>query len=221
MSDDPTNAAPMERLSEEWWESRAPEVRARRCTAHRRNGAQCAKVAMQAQRVCGTHGGRAPQAKSKARQRIEEAADRLALRALSIAQSDKVPAYVALQATQDLLDRAGVSAKTAVAVEVEVKPYEELLGLTGIAQITRAESRELRGLPAPDPAAPIDAEVVEAPETAPDGSAHGRTPADRSDALPMRPAFATDCHGPRPGNALMTLEQANAELREARLRRRY
>lgn len=224
MSDDPTNAAPMERLSEEWWESRAPEVRARRCQAHRRNGAQCAKVAMQAQRVCGTHGGRAPQAKSKARQRIEEAADRLALRALSIAQSDKVPAYVALQATQDLLDRAGVSAKTAVEVEVEVKPYEELLGLTGIAQITRAESRELRGLPAldaPDPAAPIDAEVVEAPETAPDSPARGRTPADRSDDLPMRPAFATDYDGPRPGNALMTQEQAMAEIREARLRRRY
>ncbi len=202
---DPLEETPMKRLSEEWWATRTPEIRNRRCHAHRKNGAQCTKVALAAQQVCGTHGGFAPQAKSKARRRLEEAADRMAARLLGFAENQGVPAYVALQATQDALDRAGVSAKHAVGVELSMKPHEQLFDSIAIG-MTRAESRERRGLPAPDPEEVVDAEVV---EDNPDSASAGRTPGDRADDPNHRPAFASDDVGP-PGNALMTMEEATA-----------
>jgi hypothetical protein len=218
---DPSNNAPIKKLSEEWWTQRTPEVRARRCHAHRRNGNQCQKVAMAGQQVCRFHGGAAPLAKAAARRRIEEAADRMAARILGIAENDQVPAYVALQAAQDALDRAGVSAKTAVDVSVEVKPYEKVIGdLSGIAQISRAESRAARGLPAldrADPAGIVDAEVVDVGEMGPDNAPAGRYPGDRSDDPRDRPAFAED--PPTPGTGLMTAEDAVAELRVHHVRR--
>ncbi|MGU3653626.1 HGGxSTG domain-containing protein [Mycolicibacterium sp. A43C] len=218
---DPSNKAPIKKLSEEWWTQRTPEVRARRCHAHRRNGNQCQKVAMAGQQVCRFHGGAAPLAKAAARRRIEEAADRMAARILVIAENDQVPAYVALQAAQDALDRAGVSAKTAVDVSVEVKPYEEVMqGMAGVAQISRAESRANRGLPALDRADPngiVDAEVVDMGEMGPDSPAAGRYPADRSDDPRDRPAFAEEPPTPRTG--LMTVEDALAELRVHHVRR--
>lgn len=221
----PTSTTPLRGLREEWWAERSPEVRARRCTAHRRNGAQCLKVALAGQQVCRTHGGAAPQAKAKARKRLEEAADRMAARLLGFAESENVPAYVALSAVESALDRAGLSAKTAVDVSVELKPWEQLmegLAIDGIAPITRAESRERRGLPAlaaPDPAAPIDAEVVDMGETHPERDGEPMSGPSRADDPPRRPAFATgDVVGP-PRNELTTYEQATAELREARARR--
>lgn len=218
---DLSEAAPMKRLSEEWWATRTPEIRGRRCLAHRKNGAQCTKVALAAQQVCGTHGGFAPQNKAKARRRIEEAADRMAARLLQFAEAENVPAYVALAATESALDRAGVSAKTAVDVSVEVKPYEEVMqGMVGVAHISRAESRANRGLPALDRADPngiVDAEVVDVGEMGPDSSPAGRTPGDRSDDPRDRPAFAED--PPTPGTGLMTVEDATAELRVHHARR--
>lgn len=54
----------------------------------------------------------------------------MAIRLLGMAESDNVPAYVALQAVNSALDRAGVVEPNQV--EVTVKPYEELMGdLTG------------------------------------------------------------------------------------------
>lgn len=220
-TEDASNDGRMQRLSEEWWASRSPEVQARRCHAHRRNGDRCGKVAMEAQQVCGTHGGRTSHAKSKARRRIEEAADRMAKQLLGIAATAESES-VKLAAVKDALDRAGLKPPTQV--EVDVKPYEELLSdLGGIATISRAESRARRGLapepPAlagPDPSAPIDAEVVDDPAPLdmsgphPDSPSASRTPADEGDGPPSRPAFAEGDVAPRPGTALVPMEDAIA-----------
>jgi len=197
---------------------RSPEVRARRCQAHRRNGAQCSKVAMEAQTVCGSHGGRAPLAKAKARRRIEEAADRMAARLLGFAEGENVPAYVALAAVESALDRAGLKPPTQVDVGIKA-PWEEVMGdITGIAQITRAESDARHGiasepaaLAGPNDAEPmevVDAEVVGDPAPHPGYPRTGRTPDDRRDGPPRRPAFATDDVGRPPGKGLMTMEDA-------------
>lgn len=219
---DPSTPGHIVKYSEEWWASRTPEVAARRCRGHRRNGDRCAKVAMEAQTVCGTHGGRAPQAKRKAKQRIDEAQDRMAKHLLGIADSGESETN-RLQAIKHALALGGFNPKTAVDVSIEQRPFEDVLNdipLGGIAQISRAESRAARGLPAldrADPAGIVDAEVVDMAEMGPDSPTAGRYPVDRSDDPRHRPAFAEDA--PTPGTGLMTAEDAVAELRVHHVRR--
>jgi hypothetical protein len=78
-----------------------------------------------------------------------------------------------LAAIRDALDRAGVGAKQAVEVGVELKPYEQVLtDIVGVARITQAESRARQGLlpdrPAlapPEPIEVVEAELVDEPDS--------------------------------------------------------
>ncbi|MDP7736346.1 hypothetical protein [Mycobacterium paragordonae] len=84
--------------------------------------------------------------KRKARQRIEEAAERMACELLKMATDANVADSVKLAAIRDALDRAGLAAKSAVEVEVgPPKPYEQIL--MTIEAGSRAEYRRSRGIP--------------------------------------------------------------------------
>lgn len=141
--------------------------------------------------MCRAHGGAAPQVIAKARKRLSLAADRMAMELLWIATGADSEA-VKLAAIRDTLDRVGLSAKRELelsAAQSEPQPYEEMLmGIAGIAQITRGESYARRGLP-PPPAAPelppaeppralpgvVDAELVEPADDRPADVLHSPT----------------------------------------------
>lgn len=198
---DPSTPERVVKYSEDWWATRSPEVRARRCHATNGNGDQCGKVSMEAQKVCGTHGGRAPQSKLAARRRLDEAADRMAKELLGIATGAESEA-VKLSAVKDVLDRAGL--KPPAQVELSAKPpepYEELL--SDVMQITKAQHEAMkRGeyVPAPHPALPastddiVDAEVVEDPHARPASSTRERadrtTPPEWAEPPPACPTRA-------------------------------
>lgn len=217
--ENPSRPAPVKtpKYNEEWW---GPRNNAGRCTAHRRNGNRCQKPAMEAQRVCGTHGGRAPQAKRKARQRLEEAADRMARELLKMAIDEDVSDAVKLAAIRDALSRAGVSEKTAVDVEVGVKPWEGLVG--AIANMTRAESRAARGIPDPVPApvaalptAPPRPQVVEGEVVGNPTQGHtANRPYWAGEACAPTDRGNVPGESSAPGTGLMTLEEANELLRQ-------
>ena len=170
---------PVVKWSEQWWANAKPEVQAHRCTAHRKNGDRCKRAAIAGGRVCTHHGGNAPAVKAKARQRLEDAADRMARELLKMAVDENVSDAVKLAAIRDALDRAGLSARTAVSVAIGPKPWEQIFD--DIVGGSRAESRARRGVPddgldewhppalvhGGDATPIVDAEVIE-PEPDPD-----------------------------------------------------
>lgn len=168
-TDHPSTETPMKtgrltQWTEPWWRARNDVGR---CTARSsRTGDRCCKAAMDGQRICGTHGGRAPQAKRKARQRLEEAADRMARELLKIAESSD-DERVRLAAIRDTLDRVGITAKTAVEIEVSAKPFEQVmesaamtLEITSRAEFRRAQGTEDDESDANDPLAGLHAADV-------------------------------------------------------------
>lgn len=154
-----------------------------RCSARsRRTGDPCNNPPMHGTTVCRMHGGSAPQVKAAARVRIERAADRMAEKLLNIALDDGTPAPVALAAVKDALDRAGVSAKTAVEVTVgPAAPWESVL--ENLVGGSRSESRAARGVEDPDAGEIIDADWL------PEDDGYN----------PVRAAYANNRHAPAHG----------------------
>jgi hypothetical protein len=139
----------------------------RRCTAKRSNGSgeRCRKWAIRGGNVCATHGGRAKQTVEKARRRLAENADRGAKQLLKLAFDDKQSADIRLKATLQLLDRAGVNAKTSVELEVSATPSQQIIdGIANQLEITsrdayrRSVGADVSDDDAPDPLAGLAAQ---------------------------------------------------------------
>lgn len=110
------------------------------CTAHStRTGDRCKKAAILGGNVCGTHGGRAPQVRAAAQQRIlalvNPALHELA-RLVKEADSDSVK----LSAVKDILDRAGMAATQLSKVELTGKDGEQLFPATAIEAYLKARN---------------------------------------------------------------------------------
>lgn len=105
-----------------------PNPDRRRCTAHRKNGERCKNPPIQGTTVCGAHGGRAPQVRRKAVERIIAASDLAAARLIEFMNDKRVPYNVRLAATRDLLDRGiGPAAQTVKLGLAESTPLDDLL----------------------------------------------------------------------------------------------
>lgn len=189
----------------------------------KRTGDPCNNPPVGGATVCRMHGGAAPQVRNAARVRLEMAADRMAKQLLKMAADDDVADSVKLAAIKDALDRAGLSAKTAVQVEVgPTKEYEEILtaAMTGGS---RAESRAARG--AEDPAAPgwLAGELAEARAVAADADDYlDAEVVEMDDELASRPVPATlapvpQRRSPEPANdgGMLSMEDALEQLRRS------
>lgn len=116
----------------------------RRCKAHRKNGDQCRRWAIHGGNVCATHGGRARQVVAKARLRLMENADPAVKQLLKIAFDDNSPIETRLKATLAAIDRAGLSPKTEVELEITAKPFEAILDQMDSG--SRADYRRSQGI---------------------------------------------------------------------------
>lgn len=197
-----------------------------RCSARRTDGQPCRAFAIHGGTTCVKHGGSAPQVIAAAKRRLESMALAAAGRLGHFAFDDEVPPNVGLAAANSILDRNAIGTKQAVQVEVGVKPFEQIF--TGIA---RGVGRDGKPAPTlPDPPAlteaddePIDAEVVEMPAADAERDGDEQTGPGQGDTRKRPPPWQawpmpTDRPKRKPSTALVTMEQANAEL--ARDRRR-
>lgn len=89
-------------------------------------GNRCVGYAIKGGRVCNAHGGKLPTIKKNAQRNLAMAANGAAERLIHMALKKRnVPDQVRLKAICEVLDRAGVTGKTTI--EVELKPWQELM----------------------------------------------------------------------------------------------
>lgn len=93
---------------------------AKLCAARTRSGVPCKRSPIKGAVVCRAHGGAAPQVQARARERLALASENMVVLLQRIATDEKEPVAVRLAAIKDVLDRAGVSAKTVVSLETEL-----------------------------------------------------------------------------------------------------
>ncbi len=116
----------------------------RQCTAHStRTGQRCKNAAILGGTTCKFHGSGTTMALRKAKERIEQAADRMAGNLLGIAETADSET-VRLSATNSALDRAGIIKPTQVQVgPMEPAPWESVF--ESISTESREASRARRG----------------------------------------------------------------------------
>jgi hypothetical protein len=154
--------------SETWWEKAPPYIL--RCNGHyKETGERCRRVAEDGSVVCDQHGGRAPQVRKRAAERILFTADEAAIKLVEWMNDDSVDKRERIKIAQDLLDRNGI-----IAAQVhKIMPISE----DPIEALFKSILKDPNGLMDPTPLAlpvghPEDAEdligvVVERAETAP------------------------------------------------------
>lgn len=107
----------------------------RPCAAKRSNQAPCRGPAMVGQRVCGAHGGKSPQAKHAAAERLALAADTASALLVKIIEDPREDTRNRLTAARELLDRVGISARHALEVSGPDGGALELLVTPDLAAI--------------------------------------------------------------------------------------
>nr|WP_278044340.1 HGGxSTG domain-containing protein [Blastococcus saxobsidens] len=96
-----------------------------KCVARKKDGSPCMKSPIKGAAVCRMHGGAAPQVQRKAAERIAHASDVAVMKLLALMQDPDVPKAVQAAVARDLLDRANVTGKTTI--EVEVPLWQQIL----------------------------------------------------------------------------------------------
>jgi hypothetical protein len=205
-------SSPIVKWSEEWWANAKPETQARRCTAHRKNGDRCKHLALNFQRVCAFHGGKAKQSVQAARRRMMENADPAVKQLAKIAFDDTAPIETRLKATIAIIDRTGLAPRTSIDLEVNPKPFEaifEEMEMGGSRAAFRGEPEVLEAIDdtqsalveaIEDDDGPLDVEVIEPEPITPEDSLRGLD----DDSGPESPFAST----PPPEAALMSLDAA-------------
>ncbi|WP_155956894.1 hypothetical protein [Rhodococcus sp. UNC23MFCrub1.1] len=204
-----------------WGDGRRPDP-ATICSARRTNGEDCRKTALKGTQppLCVSHGGGAPQVRRQARIRLERAADRMAKELLRIATDEDTPPATRLASITQALDRAGITAKTAVEVTVgPAAPWESVL--ENLVGGSRSESRAARGVEDPDAGEIIDADwlpeddsynpVRAAYATTPPAPAHGAGPQQPLDGAEPRQGSPAGPDGVPSGGADVKPRRAKAK----------
>lgn len=167
-----------------------------KCSARTQNGDPCKNSPIQGSTVCRMHGGAAGQVKRRAQERLEKAVLPLLGQLYKMAMDDgSLPPAVKLAAIRDMLDRAGITSKLEIEIDV---PWKDII--SGIVaevdddQIMNAQHYLNRASPPPrELEGYVDAEVV-------DDDAYARAEAakyaGRPDSGPV-PSPRPQANGPR------------------------